>query len=274
MSQEIIEALQQRITAAPRMFPGAAPYRLTETAYMARQSLAYEQGPAQRGSKTPDPLAASKNKEFARLRSIIPACGTLIDDMKNGTAGISPLYYLSQTYAGKELLNYLLLENGYAANQVAELITTKHNEAPGVPNQDIGINRDPVKAWLALREPIIGRLLLKVSFSGLFQKQERILARLGAIWDATTECNEDSTPSSTLKFLRLLKTHARHVSGNTVFPQLHTGYLGEVFFRYEVLIRFMTPIKDRIRAAEILETHHPNLKLARLLATKATRTSN
>ena len=275
MTQSIIKNLQQKAEKTPRTVIWASPRRLIRTADLVVSSEAYRQATSspQRAPEK-DVKDEAKNKYFIVLRDILNHAAHIFDGNIEGNTDprlLNPVDYLSWTPSGVELLDWLAYDRSRPVNQVIRHITECQTDYPSYANQDVEINHDPVHAWIALREPIVQRIALKGTFAGLFQKQERTLVRLGAIWDSSMLRGCIRMPLDVSRFNRLLQTHTQEIFDHSPAVGIHTGYLAEVFFRYEILNWFCSSVQDRTGVGKLVESHNPTLKLTRLLYMNAAK---
>jgi len=270
MSQEIIENLQRKAEAAAQLSLWASPEYLKYLATLSKKSQAYQESANRDPSRAPDPMKAAKHETFAQLYHTLHRDGnTLYDEMAKGRPILcNPLYYLQWTPPGEELIDWLAYDSSRPADWIILHLTKTHNENPSTPSQEIKIKRDPVHAWVNLREPIVRRLLDKGSFAGLLQKQERILSRLEAIWKDHLR-NIPKTPRFVLRFNQLLLEHAQQIPMSSKHVATHSGPLAETFFRYEILLQFCSSYREPTGVGELLESQNPTLRLFRLLKSKA-----
>jgi hypothetical protein len=269
-NQAIIDSLQTAVAALPRtdvwVSPGRRIVLNQKTGYSKAHQAARRAAP-QNIAQTE--LALSKNKWIAGLVTTLQLDGETFDMIReNSERWTHPMDYLRMTGAGLDLITWLTETADRPANTVIRFLTNSYNERPLPPNQDIRIDSNPVHAWAALREPIINRIVSREGFAGLLQKQERILVRLGAIWDYTMSRKYEQQERVT-EFNTRLTHHVQSILENTPYPQFHTGYLPEIFFRYEILLYFCSSYGEKTGVGALLEAKKPSLKLFRLVISKA-----
>lgn len=251
MSHPIIDELQLRVAAMPRPDPWASPAHRN---YLNSRITC----PRRSRYESQDVMTQSENPAFAAFRGLLLKHSEVPGDRL--LTPTDPLNYLVMTTAGQDMIEWLMYNPLLPANCLIREITGFHNDNPGYAEQDVRIKRNPIHAWVSLRTPVIERIQEK-GFAGLFQKQERLLNRLGEIWIRTTNNPDRNTPV-TIEFNTRLKAHTDRLP----FPP---GLLTDVFFRYEILIAFCQSCGEKTGVGALLEADRPALKLFRLLKSKA-----
>ncbi len=269
MSKEIIEALQQKIAATPQIDVWASPRRLARMAKYATRS-AVHQGSQTKKQGLATPQKRAENKHFALLHSLLHTLAETTDtscDTQILDPFTDPIRYLNRSSPGNELMLWLAHDPLLPTNIIIKDLTEIHNINPSIASQDIRIQEDPIHAWIALRQPIIDRLLEKRTFANLRQRQERIILRLGDIWDHCLLNPNLRTRPHLSRFNHLLHLHTQQIPSSS----LHAGHLADVFFRYEILIQFCASLRETTGVGRLLEKQNPALKLFRLIRQRAAK---
>ena len=268
-SQPIIKALQQRLEGLPEITPWASPEYIHHLA----QLIETPKETSIDSSMKP-PLKEGTNEAFSKLYTRILDNNEIPHKCRGETTPqqfVHPLAYLHHTPAGIELSEWLTNSEESPANRMIEFIEDTHRANPSRTDIGVKIQSHPIHAWVALREPIIARLIKTQSFDKLYQRQQQILTRLGFIWTSSITDTSCPQPPPVTSFIQKLRQHTQSMRYGPTFTIKQTGYLAEICFQYEIILWFCIPHLTTLKQHPTFENQRPIAKLTRLLATYSTK---